>query len=119
MSNLRVALVVLGDAMLCGVLVLLVQIDRLVNITLYEYGLAFSDNWAQPYWLMLRVSMVLIVVAIFVISVVELPYPLFDEKKEPNEKPEEKASEVETEVATEDQVVEEEEGIPVRVESSD
>ncbi len=57
MSRIRVALVVLGDAMLCVLLVLLVQLDQLINKTLYNYGLVFSDNWAQTYWLMLRVSM--------------------------------------------------------------
>jgi hypothetical protein len=83
MSRLRVALVLLGDAMLCLAIVLISQIDKLVNSTLYNYGLVFSDAWAQPYWLMLRVSMVVIVAAIFLISVVELPYPAFedDEKK--------------------------------------
>lgn len=114
MSRLRVALVVMGDAMLCVVLVLLVQIDQLINKTLYNYGLVFSDSWAQPYWLMLRVSMVLIVVAIFVISLVELPYPLFEENKESEEEPKETAGEV----VTEDEVVAEEEGTPVTVGSS-
>jgi len=112
MSRLRVALVILGDALLCTVLVLLVQIDHLVNVTLYSYGLAFSENWAQPYWMMLRISMVLIVVAILVISVVELPYPLFEEKTERDEKPKDAANEV----AAEPEVVMEEEGEPISVE---
>jgi p-aminobenzoyl-glutamate transporter AbgT len=111
MSRLRIALVIMGDAILCVVLVLLVQIDQLINSTLYNYGLVFSDNWAQPYWLMLRVSMVLIVVAIFVISLVELPYPIFEENKESEEEPEETAGVV----VTEDEVVAEEEGTPVSV----
>jgi hypothetical protein len=64
--------------MLFTVLVLIVQIDRIVNGTLYEYGLVFSDNWAQPYWLMFRLSLVMIVAAILLISVVELPYPAFE-----------------------------------------
>jgi p-aminobenzoyl-glutamate transporter AbgT len=84
-SRLRVALVLLGDAMLCVVIVLIVQIDNLVNGTLYSYGLVFDHSWAQPYWLMLRVSLILIVAAIFVISVVELPYPAFEEKAEQKE----------------------------------
>lgn len=86
MSRVRVALIVLGDAMLCVVLVLLVQIDRIVNGTLYDFDLKFSDAWAQPYWLFLRVSMGLIVAAIFIISLVELPYPLFEEKTEKDTK---------------------------------
>lgn len=65
--------------MLGIVLILLIQIDKLVNDTLYSYGLTFSTEWAQPYWLMLRISLLLIVVAIFIISVVELPQPSFRE----------------------------------------
>ena len=79
MSRLRVALVILGDVILFIVVILLLQIDQLVNDTLYDYGLNFSNDWAQPYWLMFRVCLVLIVVAIFLISVVELPHPAFQE----------------------------------------
>ena len=87
-SRLRVALVLLGDAMLCVAIVLIVQIDQLVNGTLYSYGLVFNDSWAQPYGLMLKVSLILIVVAIILISVVELPYPAFQEKTEEAEQKE-------------------------------
>jgi predicted metalloenzyme YecM len=78
-----VALVLLGDAMLCLATFLISQIDKLANSTLYNYGLIFSDAWAQSYWLMLIVCMVVIIATIFLISVVELPYPAFedDEKK--------------------------------------
>jgi hypothetical protein len=79
MSRLRVALVILGDAMLFIVVILLLQIDQLVNGTLYSYGLIFSNDWAQPYWLLMRISVALIVVAIFLISMVELPHPAFQE----------------------------------------
>ncbi len=79
MSKLRASLIILGDIMLGIVLILLIQIDKLVNDTLYNYGLTFSTEWAQPYWLMLRISLLLIVVAILVISVVELPQPSFRE----------------------------------------
>jgi uncharacterized Zn-finger protein len=26
------------------------SVDSIVNVTLYHYGLQFSNNWAQPYW---------------------------------------------------------------------
>lgn len=52
-----------------------------VNGTLYNYGLEFSYDWAQPYWLMFRVSLVLIVVAVVLISVVELPHPAFEDRE--------------------------------------
>jgi hypothetical protein len=79
-SKARAALVVLGDVMLVATVVLLLEIDKLVNGTLYGYGLVFSYDWAQPYWLMFRLSLVLIVVAVILISVVELPYPAFEEE---------------------------------------
>lgn len=81
MSRVRVALVVLGDAMLFIAVVLLLQIDQLVHGTLYNYGLVFSNDWAQPYWLFMGVGLVLIVIAIFLISVVELPHPAFQENQ--------------------------------------
>lgn len=90
LSRLRVGLVLLGDAMLCVVIVLITQIDRLINSTLYGYGLVFSDAWAQPYWLMLRITMVLTVAAVILISVVELPYPAFEEKIEKDKQEEQK-----------------------------
>jgi len=63
--------------MLIAVVILLLEIDKLVNSTLYNYGLVFSYDWAQSYWLVLRLILVFIVVAIILISVVELPYPAF------------------------------------------
>lgn len=82
MSKVRAALVVLGDVVLIAVVVLLLEIDKLVNGTLYDYGLVFSYDWAQSYWLLFRLSLTLIVIAIIIISVVELPYPAFQEKTE-------------------------------------
>jgi hypothetical protein len=82
MSRRRAAIVVLGDAMLIAVVVLLLEIDKLVNGTLYGYGLVFSYDWAQTYWLLFRVSLVLIVVAVILISLVELPHPAFEEGTE-------------------------------------
>ena len=79
MSRLRVTLVILADIMLFIVVILMLQIDKLVNGTLYYYGLVFSDDWAQPYWLMFRVSVALIAIAVILTSVVEIPYPAFQE----------------------------------------
>jgi hypothetical protein len=80
MSKRRIALVVLGDIFLFIAVIMLLQIDQLVNGTLYYYGLIYSDAWAQPYLLMFRICVILIVSAIFLMSVVELPYPAFEEK---------------------------------------
>jgi len=107
LSRIRVALVLLGDAMLCVALVLISQIDKLVNGTLYNFGLIFNDSWAQPYWLMLRTCMALIVAAVILISVVELPYPAFQDKAEEKKKePELTANSEETESLTDEEVEE-------------
>jgi hypothetical protein len=82
MARIRAALVVLGDAMLIAVVVMLLEIDKMVHGTLYDYGLVFSYDWAQSYWLLFRASLALIIVAVILISLVELPYPAFQEKTE-------------------------------------
>jgi hypothetical protein len=82
MSRIRVALVVLCDAMLIAAVMFLLEIDKLVNGTLYWYGLVFSYDWAQPYWLLFRVTIALIIVAVVLISLVELPHPAFQETTE-------------------------------------
>ena len=82
MSRVRVALVVLCDIMLIAAVVLLLQLDRLVNDTLYSHGLVFSYDWAAPYWMLFRITVVLIVVAVVVISLVELPHPAFEDTTE-------------------------------------
>jgi hypothetical protein len=80
-SRVRALIVFLVDAMLAVALVLLLLVDRLVNVTLYGYGLTFDVAWAQPYWTMLRTSLVLIVLAIMAISLIELPFPSFQKKR--------------------------------------
>jgi hypothetical protein len=79
-SKLRVALVILGDALLFVALIMMLAIDQLVNGTLYYHGLIFNNAWAQPYWLMFKVGAVAIIAAIFLISLVELPHPAFEDK---------------------------------------
>ena len=80
-SKIRAFVILFVDLLLVIALVLLFQVDKLVNSTLYDYGLTFNDAWADPYWTMLRSSLVLIVVAIIVISMVELPHPSFQKEK--------------------------------------
>lgn len=48
-SKIRVLVILFVDLLLVIALVLLFQIDKLVNGTLYEYGLTFSSGWAEPY----------------------------------------------------------------------
>jgi hypothetical protein len=82
MSRRRVALAILGDALLLVVIILLFQIDQLVNGTLYGYGLVFSNDWAQPYWLLMRVSLALIIVAVILITLWSSHTPRFKKTKQ-------------------------------------
>jgi hypothetical protein len=78
--KIRAAIVIVLDAMLIAVLFLLSYIDKLVNGTLYRYGLVFSIEWAEPYWLMMKTSMALIAVAFSILTILELPYPALKKK---------------------------------------
>jgi hypothetical protein len=50
--------VVLAACSLASI-VALFQIDSLVNSTLYNYGLQFSTDWANPYWIAIRTAFVM------------------------------------------------------------
>jgi heme/copper-type cytochrome/quinol oxidase subunit 3 len=80
MSKIRIGLVILVDILLFTALILIYQIDQMVNGTLYYYGLISNYGWLQPYYLLSRVSVILIVAAIFMISSVELPISALKEK---------------------------------------
>ena len=60
----------LVDGVLVFVVVMLLQLDWIVNNTLYNYSLHFSIDWAVPYWTALRISLVLLVFAIGAVSVI-------------------------------------------------
>jgi heme/copper-type cytochrome/quinol oxidase subunit 3 len=81
MSRIRIGLVILLDALLFVALILIYYIDQMVNGTLYYYGLISNEGWLQPYYLLSRLSVILIIAAIFVISSVELPFSTFKEKE--------------------------------------
>jgi heme/copper-type cytochrome/quinol oxidase subunit 3 len=80
MSKLRIGFVVLVDVLLFIALILIYYIDQMVNKMLYCFSLIFDNGWAQPYYLPSRISVVLIIAAIFMISSVELPVSAFKEK---------------------------------------
>jgi len=54
-------------------------VDQMVNGTLYYFGLIFDNGWAQPYYLLSRLSVILIIAAIVMISSAELPIPALKE----------------------------------------
>ena len=81
MSKARIGVVILVDVLLLIALILIYQVDQMVNGTLYYFGLIFDNGWAQPYYLLSRISVIAVIVAIFMISSVELPISIFKEKK--------------------------------------
>ena len=48
----RISLIVTTIWTFNGIVIylLLTRVDTIVNVQLYEYGLQFSNNWADPYW---------------------------------------------------------------------
>lgn len=84
-SLVRVSIVLVVDAMLVVTLILLSVLDTMVNGMLYDFGLVFSHAWAEPYWLIMRTSMVLIAVPIITLSIFEFVYPLLRKKPQPVE----------------------------------
>ena len=79
-SKLRIGFVILVDTLLFIVLVLIYFIDQMVNDTLYYFGLISDQGWLQPYSLLSRISVILIIAAIIMISSVELPISVLKEK---------------------------------------
>jgi len=80
MSKLRIGIVILVDVLLFIALILIYYIDQMVNGTLYYFGLISDSGWLQPYFLLSRISVILTIAAIFIISSVELPISAFKEK---------------------------------------
>lgn len=58
------------DGVLAFAIVMLLQLDWIINNTLYQYDLHFSLNWAMPYWMALRTSLTLLVLAITAVNVI-------------------------------------------------
>ena len=81
MSKLRIGFIIFADLLLVTALVTIYYLDQMVNGTLYNFGLIFDAGWSQPYYMLSRLSVVLIIAAIFTISSVELPISAFKEKE--------------------------------------
>jgi len=81
MSKPRIGFVILVDVLLFIALILICYVDQMINGTLYYFGLIFDNGWAQPYFLLSRLSGVLIIAAILMISSVELPFSALKENE--------------------------------------
>jgi hypothetical protein len=106
-----VSYIVLAVWIVNGFLVffLLTQIDSIVNVQLYSFGLEFSKQWADPYWTSTRLMMVFLGVpmalsaAVFVAGLRKFRKKAKTVFAKQKAKPPETALEETTEVATEKQ----------------
>ena len=57
------------DAAIIITILLLAQIDWIVNSTLYNYGLTFSEDWARFYWTVLRIIHGMLVFAFATVTI--------------------------------------------------
>jgi len=80
MSKLRIGFVILVDVLLFIALILIYYVDQMVNGTLYYFGLISDKGWLQPYFILSRISVILIIAAIIMISSVVLPISALKEK---------------------------------------
>jgi len=49
-------------------IIMIVLVDRLVNGTLYSYGLQFSSGWAFPYQIYFDVALALVIINALIVS---------------------------------------------------
>jgi hypothetical protein len=60
----RVLLIIVALAATIAATCALSLLDKIVQGTLYSYGLLFNYGWANPYWNLLRVTQILLLVAV-------------------------------------------------------
>jgi hypothetical protein len=58
-------------ASLFVVFAMLLAINQIVNVTLYDYGLQYSLNWSNPYVLYLDLALLLIIIDVFLVGIVQ------------------------------------------------
>jgi len=69
------------------VLLMLVFIDRMVNGTLYNYGLQLSSQWTYPYQIYFDVGLAFIFVNAIAAGLLETTYPRESQKEIEKETP--------------------------------
>ena len=62
-------------AMILFSILIQLQIDSLVHNTLYNYGLIFSADWANQYWILQRLNLILLTFAVLLIAVAIITRP--------------------------------------------
>ncbi|MEM3673401.1 MAG: hypothetical protein QW468_04170 [Candidatus Bathyarchaeia archaeon] len=75
----------LVDGVLVFGILILLQLDWIVNHTLYSYNLTFGVDWAVPYWTFLRLIFGAFFLAIIAITV--LGFGVYRQVRERNKMP--------------------------------
>ena len=65
-------------------LVALLQLDTIVNETLYLYGLNFDMDWAVPYWNTIRTALAMVCLTLIVAIVVQISMVFYRPRKKNN-----------------------------------
>jgi hypothetical protein len=79
MSRIRAGIIVFVDILLFTTLIMMYYLDKMVNDTLYHFGLIADVGWMQPYYLLSRFFVVVTIAAIIMVSLAELPISAFKE----------------------------------------
>src|SRR5512139_2328853 len=79
----RISYVILAVSIITGILTsaLMLKIDSIVHVTLYDYGLQFSTEWANPYWVAARIIYVLLTLPL-ILSIVVVVIKFAGSRKE-------------------------------------
>lgn len=72
------------DGVLAFAVLMLLYLDWIVNNTLYRYGLGFSFDWAVPYWMAFRLTLLLI--GLTLVAVTVIGYGSYNKAKKESEK---------------------------------
>jgi outer membrane biosynthesis protein TonB len=81
-NKLRITLlIIIIDALLFASLALLVSIDRIVNSTLYNYGLQYDPAWASTYQIYFDATAILIAISTIAIILMEAPNLFWKKEK--------------------------------------
>ncbi len=79
-----VPLVIIAFALVS--IIALLQLDGIVNVNLYSYGLQFSLNWANPYWLTIRLALTMMSLTIVTAIAFQASMLLKKSERDPQER---------------------------------
>lgn len=75
-----IALLFLVVALELAALQLYMQVDSIVNVDLYNYGLQFTSGWITNYWISYRIALSCLLVAPVVMALSLIPYHFYSKE---------------------------------------